>query len=260
MCLVAFALDAHPRWTVVVAGNRDEAYARPTAPAAWWPDAPVLAGRDLEAGGTWMGVAPGGRWAVVTNVRDLPAHRPRDRSRGRLPTDFLMGERSPGRYAADVWADREAFNPFNLLVGAGADVAYVSSHADGVQRVSAGVHGLSNATLDVPWPKTARLAARLEAVLARPDLAPAHLWPLLADDAVAPDDALPETGVGLDRERALSAAFIRMPGYGTRTSQVLLLDADGRGVFAERTFVEGEARETRRFEIGGPGPRVETLA
>ena len=251
MCTLFLALDRHPRWTTVLVGNRDEAYARPTHPAHWWTDAPdLLAGRDLSAGGTWLGVTRAGRWAVVTNVRDLPAHRERPRSRGDLPVGFLTRDVAPLDYAREVADSREEVNPFNLLVGDGSAVAYASSHVDSARSLGPGVYGLSNATLDVPWPKVARGRERFSALLKPDDLDPEDVFAMLAHDAIAPDDSLPETGVGLVKERALSALFIRMPGYGTRVSYVLLLDADGRGRFWERSFVDGETAATLAFEIG----------
>src|SRR5690606_18941571 len=157
MCVLFFALDRHPRHRLVFAGNRDEFYRRPTAPAAPWSECPgVIAGRDLEAGGTWLGVRGAGRWAVVTNVRDLPAHRPGARSRGALVSDFLCGAASAADFAAEVFAARAEYNPFNLLVDDGEALWYVSTHTDAAAPLGPGVYGLSNATLGVRWPKVQR--------------------------------------------------------------------------------------------------------
>ena len=251
MCVVALALGVHPRWPVVVAANRDEAYARATAPLHRWPGSAIVAGRDREAGGTWMGATDTGRWAVVTNVRDLGAHRSdRPRSRGDLPVDFLTSADTPGAFVQRLATRLEDTNPFNVVVGVGADAATISSHDPTPRRVEPGVHGLSNATLGVPWPKTERLTDALRRAL-RHDAVPLDdLWRALRDETRAPDGALPETGVGLDRERALSPVFIRMPGYGTRTSQILRLDTDGRGVYAERTFDDGQPAGSVTLPLG----------
>jgi uncharacterized protein with NRDE domain len=240
VCLIAFALDAHPRHRLVLAANRDEFRGRPTAPAAWWADAPhVLAGRDLRAGGTWMGVArgPGGpRWAALTNVRDVrrPAP-PGARSRGALVADFLRERDDADAYAARVHAGRAAYDGFNLLVGDAAGVWFVSSVEEEPRALAAGVYGLSNASLDTPWPKLTGAVADLRVALADDPLDPAGLLALLDDRTPAPDDALPDTGLGRAWERRLSSRFITGDDYGTRAQMALLLDRDGTGAFAERT-------------------------
>lgn len=252
MCVLFFAYDRHPRYRLVFAGNRDESYGRPAAPAAPWSSCPgVIAGRDLEAGGTWLGVRGASRWAVVTNVRDLAAHRAGARSRGGLVGDFLCGTASAADYASAVFAERAAYNPFNLLVDDGAALWYVSTHTEAAVPLAPGVYGLSNATLGVRWPKVRRGLDAFEPLLEGEEVAPEPLFDLLAARATAPDDQLPDTGVGLARERRLSALFIASPGYGTRASTVLLLEKGGGGLFAERTFEPGGAPgATRRFDLG----------
>ena len=250
MCVLFLAIDRHPRWRVVLAANRDESYGRATAPASRWEDCPrVIGGRDLEAGGTWFGVTDAGRWAAITNVRDLPAHRDGARSRGDLPTGFLCGSAPPVTYAHEAFRQRQAYNPFNLLTASGADVWYASTHRAAPERVPAGVHGLSNATLDVPWPKVERGKQALSALLDTPDLAPGPLFDLLADAEPAPEADLPQTGVGPDVERTLSSIYIASPGYGTRASMVLLLNASGEGVFVERTTAPEASGAEKRFTL-----------
>jgi uncharacterized protein with NRDE domain len=253
MCVLFFAYDHHPRYRLVFAGNRDEFYGRPAAPAAPWPECDgLVAGRDLEAGGTWLGARGAGRWAVVTNVRDLPAHRPGARSRGALVSDFLCSGASAADYAATVFAARATYNPFNLLVDDGAALWYVSSHTETAAALAPGVYGLSNGTLGVRWPKVERGLARFERLLDDAPVEPEPLLDLLADRATAPDDRLPDTGVGLARERMLSALFIASPDYGTRASTVVLLERVGGGCFVERTFGPGGTPEgKRRFSLGG---------
>lgn len=263
MCLIALAWHCHQRYRLVFAGNRDEFYARPTAPAAWWPSPPqggprMLAGRDLQAGGTWLGLAADGRFATVTNVREADARRSGDRSRGELVTALLQSpERTPQPAAAlSAVADEGAeYAHFNLLfgrLGEPAALAYVNN-VDGVPRaLESGYHMLSNHRLNTAWPKAVRvrdgLRALLETTLAHDEEALADaLMALLRDPATAPDAALPRTGLALEHERALSAPFIRADGYGTRSSTVVLAGHDGRVRFIEQTF----------DDHGEPGGRVD---
>ncbi|HEX2208992.1 MAG TPA: NRDE family protein, partial [Longimicrobium sp.] len=203
MCLIALALDGHPAYRLVMAANRDEFYARPTAPAEWWSDAPdVLAGRDLREGGTWMGVTRAGRVAAVTNYRDPElAQLQGAPSRGALVADFLRGSADAEAYARGLARRAARYNGFNLLVGDEGGWFYVSNRAEGVRRLEPGVYGLSNALLDTPWPKVVRAKAAMEDALAAAegDAWDAGLWEMLADRVIAADDSLPDTGVGSER-------------------------------------------------------------
>ncbi|MBW3572965.1 MAG: NRDE family protein [Gemmatimonadetes bacterium] len=257
MCLIALALDAHPSYRLVVAANRDEFYARPAAQAQWWADAPdVLAGRDLREGGTWMGVTRGGRVAAVTNYRDPGlAERPDAPSRGALVADFLRGAADAEAYAHALARRAARYNGFNLLVGDEGGFFYLSNRAEGVRRLEPGVYGLSNALLDTPWPKVQRARRAMADALAAAegDGWDAPLWDALADRVIAADDALPDTGVGAERERLLSAPFIRTEVYGTRASTVLTIARDGQVRFVERSVAPGEEgwTESRHaFRIG----------
>lgn len=238
MCLIAFAWNAHPRWRLLLLGNRDEVHARPSTSLAHWDDAPqVLAGRDLQAGGTWMGATAGGRAAVVTNVRDPGANMQR-RSRGALVADYLRGEQDANAYAQDLSARATDYRPFNLLLFDGHDALYLGNHPQlRMQAVCAGVHGLSNADFDAPWPKTQALIRRLQDWLdAGRDANFDPLFQALADDTQWPDGVLPDTGVGIELERRLSAAFIRGQRYGTRASTLVAVDRDARVTIIERRF------------------------
>ena len=239
MCLVALAWKTHPRWRLVLSGNRDEFHARPTAALAPWPDLPgVIAGRDLQSGGSWAGAGPAGRVAVVTNVRDPGlAAPPGAPSRGALVAGFLEGEASAAHAAEDLHAQAGRFAPFNLLLADGDQCHYVSNWPAPIQRVvPAGIHGVSNGPFDDPWPKTRQLCAALERWLQGPAEDPADLWQALANEHQAPDAELPSTGVPLDLERRLSSAFIRDARYGTRASTLIAIDHDGAGWIAERRF------------------------
>ncbi|HET6762452.1 MAG TPA: NRDE family protein [Longimicrobiaceae bacterium] len=259
MCLILFAHRAHAEYALVVAANRDEMYDRPTAAAAFWRDAPdLLAGRDLREGGTWMGITRGGRFAAVTNYREVPLSRDGKRSRGHLVAGFLRGGQAPEPYAADLAARGDEYNGFNLLVGDVTGLAYASNRGRGARLLAPGIYGLSNALLDDPWPKVVRGKAALADALAGPeDALEARLFAALADRGIAPDEALPTTGVGIERERALSASFIATPVYGTRCSTVLIVRHDGRATFTERRVgATGDAADESRFtlRLAAPSP------
>ena len=237
MCLIAFAWNTHPRWRLLLAGNRDEFHARPSAPLAHWSDAPVIGGRDLEAGGTWLGVTDSARCAMVTNVRDHDAAQS-GASRGLLVTDYLVGNVDAVTHAGQLQAAASGYRPFNLLTFDAYDAFYLGNRPEPrSQRVAAGVHGLSNADFNTPWPKTRALMQQLQGWIdtgGATDFAP--LFDALADEQVAGDAQLPDTGIGPELERKLSSAFIRGVDYGTRASTVVAIDRAGGGVIVERRF------------------------
>jgi len=227
-----------------MAGNRDEFHARPTAALAPWQDeTSVIGGRDLRSGGSWAGVGAGGRMAVVTNVRDPQASQTGP-SRGALVADYLRGRDTAGTHIERLAGIAAAYAPFNLLLADGNSLEYLGNHPAERQTLGPGVHGMSNGAIDAPWPKTRRLMDALSAWLEQDgvrslsqgerDLTP--LWTALADELRPADSDLPDTGIGLERERWLSPAFIRGDDYGTRASTVLLIDADGHGEIHERRF------------------------
>lgn len=236
VCLIAFATDVGEN-VLVLAANRDEYYTRPTASASRWRDAPqVWGGRDLEAGGTWLALSRTGRLAAVTNVRGSPV-RPRARSRGLLCRDFVAGDDNATTYARRVVENRAEFADFNLLVHDGRAMQYVSGSANDPVLVPPGVHGLSNAALDVPWPKVARAKAALrDAVEGPPESLVGALFAMLADRRGASDAELPHTGVSLEFERALAPIFLSSDAYGTRASTVVVWRRDGQALFEERSF------------------------
>jgi uncharacterized protein with NRDE domain len=229
MCLVLFAHEAHPEYRLIVAANRDEYYDRPAAPAGWWEDAPdLLAGRDLVAGGTWLGVTREGRFAALTNYRGA-SPVPGGPSRGTLAVGFLRGELGAEHYARTVAAQAGRYQGFSLLVGDRTGLWVVSTHHD-AQPVSAGVHGLSNHLLDTPWPKVRRgteaLADSIPLTSAERE---ARLLATLADRSAPADRDIPTMGASLEFERALSAPFIhsRERRYGTRCTTLLSIRRDG---------------------------------
>lgn len=234
MCLIVFAWRPSQAKPLIVAANRDEFYARPTWPLSQWEDMPnVYAGRDLEAGGTWMGIGAQGRFAAVTNIRD-PGQTLGLRSRGELVAKFLAGEQSPEDYVAEMAARASEYTGFNLLAGDAAQLYYLNSTNPTPWLLGEGVYGLSNAGLNTPWPKLLKARAALTAQLDDPR--PERLLDLLKDPQPAADAELPETGVGLATEKLLSSVFIASPNYGTRASTVLIVNADGTRQMIEHSF------------------------
>jgi len=251
LCLIVVAWRCRADLPLVVAANRDEWRDRPAQPAHWWTEpADLLAGRDLKAGGTWMGVTRSGRFAAVTNFRDPADRRSTARSRGGLVTEFLAGGESAPAYLARVAAAAAEYNAFNLIVGDATSLWYYGSREGGARPVTPGIHGLSNHVLDEPWPKVVNGCAAMTRALEDADPAPL-LFDFLASTEPAPDAALPQTGVALEWERRLSAALITGPDYGTRASTVLLVGADGHVAFEERTrAADGSEAGRARHEFG----------
>lgn len=237
MCVIFTGWRAHPQVTLFVAANRDELYGRPTAPAHWWSDTepPILAGRDLEAGGTWLGLTREGRFAALTNYRDPRRPMKQAPSRGSLVRAVLESDEP-----AEAWLERlttigPEYNAFSLIFSDGLHLGIYES-APGQGRVLApGIYGLSNHLLNTPWPKVEALKAGM--LTQRGEFADKEAaLALLRDDRVAPDEALPRTGVSLERERLLSSVFVRETTYGTRCSTILRLGTSGEVEFDEWTW------------------------
>ncbi|RMP66682.1 hypothetical protein ALQ18_00394 [Pseudomonas marginalis pv. marginalis] len=234
MCLIVFAWRPGHAQPLIVAANRDEFYARPSLPLAQWPDVPeVYAGRDQEAGGTWLGVNAAGRFAALTNIRD-PHQPPARKSRGELVARFLSGSQPIGEYLADVNGRSIEYAGFNLLVGTPDELWHYNANQPEPVRLEPGVYGLSNAGLDTPWPKLLKAKAAFSELLENPQ--PQALLALLSDPHTAPFAELPDTGVGLATESLLSSVFIASPSYGTRASTALIVNADGTRQMLERSF------------------------
>lgn len=251
MCLIAFSFRPGHSRHLLLAANRDEFHDRPARPMAWWcwPDGP-LAGRDEAGGGTWLAVARDGRFAAVTNFRD-PRASGGERSRGELPLDFLASGNSPRAHAAEVHERRADYGPFNLLVGDRRSLWYASSHAP-PSPVEAGVHALSNGLLDEPWPKSRRVATALGTPASGDSFDAERLFTLMDDREPAPDDELPDTGVGPELERFLSPPFIVGERYGTRCTTVLAFGE--RHLCVERRFdALGETRGETAFTFESSG-------
>lgn len=251
MCLLLLAYQAHARYPLIVAANRDEFLARPTAPAQLWEDeSGVLAGRDLVGGGTWLGIGPGGRFAALTNYRDPARLRPEAPSRGALVTGFLTGKTSEAEYVSRVRRKADRYNGFNLVMRTTSTLGCYSNVDDRLRPMEPGVHGLSNHLLNIPWPKVKKGRRGMTRLLEMEgDQLIDELFVLLRDETRPPDSDLPSTGVALPLEQGLSPMFIRLPGYGTRSSTVVLIDRNAQVILVERSYGD-DGRETHLFRHG----------
>jgi uncharacterized protein with NRDE domain len=252
MCLLVFAWKTHPDYPLVFAGNRDELHARPATAAGFWQQSPqILAGRDLQAGGSWLGITAGGRFAVVTNYREGLNPQKAPYSRGGLTVDFLNSEIPADVYMKSVAQHSFDYGAFSLIVGDRTALWYFSNRGEPEAReVPSGIHGLSNHLLDTPWPKVTRSVAVLDQLMRQQTMTNETLFTLLAERTPAADAQLPDTGIGRERERQVSPVFVVNPVYGTRCSSVIFLHADGQIRFTERRFdAMGKALETRSFHL-----------
>ena len=247
MCLILFAYRYHPRYQLVVAANRDEFFSRATAPMGFWQDnQDLLAGRDLEAGGTWLGVARKGRFAAITNFRDPAAVKADAPSRGGLVSGFLQSNQSSWDYLEKLALSADAYNGFNLLVWDNQNLCYYSNENSLPRTLAPGIYGLSNHLLNTPWPKVNRGCSGLTELVSRSDdLSVDGLLRLLEDRTRPRDAELPRTGVSLEWERALSPIFIATPTYGTRSSTVALFEQGAKALVAEKSWHDEMVRQFR---------------
>lgn len=237
MCLIFIALKQHPDYKLIIAANRDEFYNRKTAPADFWTENPfVVGGKDLEAGGTWLGMNKSGKISMITNFRDPKNINPNAPSRGHLVSEFLLDNADGESYIKKVEAKGKAYNGFNLVVGDSTALYYHSNYNTGIVKMTNGLYGLSNHLLDTPWPKVVRGKEKMSVALAAAKPLKESFFNILFDDVMAEDVKLPDTGVGLERERVLSSMFIKSPGYGTRCSTVIMVGNDNEVSFTERVF------------------------
>lgn len=252
MCTLAFAFRSFENYPLIFLGNRDEFYDRPTTPAAFWKDAHnLLAGRDMKYGGTWLGLTRRGRFATITNYRDLKSHREHLLSRGIMTSGYLLGKNDPVDYLKEVDSQKDSYNWFNLLVGDINRLYYYSNRSGETQNLEPGLYGLSNHLLNTPWPKVNRIKELLNSHMAEFSKPSTEtLFEILANSERTEDDQLPDTGIGLDWERVLSSIFITSPTYGTRNSTVLIIDDKNKVTFAERFFRSADDEGTEvKFEF-----------
>lgn len=249
MCSIFFAWHAHPNYKLIIAANRDEFYKRPTEDSRFRGD--VLCGKDLEANGFWMGITRNGRFAALTNYRDLSLNREEAPSRGKIVATYLENSYSPTMFYELSKNNFDAYNPFNLLLSDRESLHYYSSVNHLFQKLKPGVYGLSNHLLNTPWAKVEKGRNRLTHIMNHTpenELAE-HLFFLLEDREIPPDEYLPDTGVGKKIERMLSSIFIISEEYGTRTSTVLLVDKNDQVFWSEKTFLKGKYSHRNDFNF-----------
>ena len=247
MCLQIMAYQYHPKYQLIFLGNRDEYKGRPSRSAHFWLDYPhLLAGLDLSKCGTWTGITKGGRIAFVTNYRDITHPHDSPISRGILTRDFLIEPAAPQDYLQDIQARRSAYDPFNLIVGTTRELYYYSNVENQVRSLQPGLYGLSNALLDTPWFKVTRAKECLANLLAT-DFSVQQLFAILADREVPPDEDLPQTGLELEIERALSSIYVDFTNYGTQFQTVILIDNEGEVQFYEQSLVGEDQWQLANF-------------
>jgi uncharacterized protein with NRDE domain len=249
MCLMSFSWQQHKQYPFVLVANRDEFFNRPTQSMHFWQDNPdILAGRDLQAGGTWLGLHRRGRFAALTNVRNPNEQREATttKSRGLLVTEFLNSHYRPIDFLQQLHDSSTEYNGFNLLVSDGETLAFYSTVDQSVQSLAPGIYGLSNASLDTPWPKVIKARDHLSHWIKEQHK---PLIELLHNAEIVSDDQLPDTGIPLEWERGLSAQFISLPGYGTRCSTAITLNTDGQLSVEEMNFNEQGDAEKQSFQL-----------
>lgn len=251
MCLINFQFHNHPTYPLIIVANRDEIYHRPTQSARFWEDEPsLLAGRDLLQMGTWLGITKQGRFAALTNYRDPSIDVTGKISRGGLVKEFLTSDQSPQQYLTQLKNTKENYAGYNLLFGTVQQLFHYNNILDEKSEISPGTHGLSNNTLNTPWPKVIKGKQMLEVYTSTTkNLDINQLFQTIADSEKASDEELPDTGVGIELERMLSPLFIRTPDYGTRSTTVLLIDQNNQVTYVERSYDKGEFKEENVFSF-----------
>lgn len=252
MCLLLLSFNTNHRYPLILAGNRDEFYNRPTQPLHKWKTNPLIAaGRDLRSGGTWLAISEEGRFAAVTNFRNPNRCRKNVRTRGELVTNFLTCSLPAEQSAERIGNNAAHYEGFNLIMGDGERVWYLNETGQPLSEIPPGTHVLSNARLNTPWPKALCSKKQFQSLISAEEIVPEPFFELLLDSKTFPDSELPSTGVSFEMERSLSALFIRMPGYGTRSSALLTLDHEGQFTLIERTYTNGvtESFHQNRIEL-----------
>jgi uncharacterized protein with NRDE domain len=240
MCLLVFALNMHPDYDLLLAANRDEFFNRPARPATFWKDKPkLLAGMDLQGGGTWLGVSLDGKFCAITNYRDLKNHQENAPSRGLLPLNYLESTQSPSAFIDSIRSEADRYNGFNLIAGNRNSTWYYSNIQKKPVELGPGIYGLSNHLLDTPWPKVEKAKETLAEIVSHDEPTHHELFRLLGDRTTAPENQLPDTGLDRAAEKKLSSIFIEMDGYGTRSSTVIMLNKSRYLEFWERVNQNG---------------------
>lgn len=257
MCLIVFGYRNVPDYYLVMAANRDEFYERPTRSARFWKSNPdLLAGKDLKAGGTWLGIRKNGRFAAITNYRDMNSYDPHAKSRGKLVSGYLKSEDSPKKYLSQLQQNAGEYNGFNLLVGDLSGFYHYSNRENRINLIKPGIHGISNALLNTAWPKVEESKDKFSTYTHEQKLTESNLFDLLLNKKTWPVQELPETGLTDEMEKAVSACFIQSPDYGTRCSTLIFIKYDGTVRFVERVYEPGTERVSEEngydFTLAGP--------
>lgn len=249
MCIISLHFQDHAQYKLIIAANRDEFYERPTKEARFWDDEPeLLAGRDLERMGTWLGITKQGRFAALTNYRDPTNEHPNKSSRGQIVTSFLTGGTSTPDFLKELRKRKDDYNGFNIIVGTVDELYYYGNRQTDIVKLNGGTYTVSNHLLNTPWPKVEKARTMLQNyVTTHEEIDVDALFEQLAYREIASDELLPNTGVGIDLERKLSPIFIKTDGYGTRSSTVLLINQDNEVTFIERTYNEGSFKKENKF-------------
>lgn len=250
MCLIVFAYKYHPKYPFILAGNRDEFHARPTQTLHVWDSDPnILAGKDLKEGGTWLGLNQHGKFAALTNHRDLSKIKENAPSRGNLVKEILQSGQPFENQLSDLQSEFSNYNGFNLIAGTVDDLYYVSNEGGHMMKLKPGLYGISNAFLNTPWPKTNNALESFTHALNSelPDVS--AIFELLTDTTTYPERMLPKTGLSPEMEKAVSSIFILTDDYGTRSSALLMIDKMGSGKFTEKTYRPGTVEVTDSEEF-----------
>jgi len=249
MCLIVLAYRHHPDFKLIFAANRDEFYERPTSPADFWKEEPILAGKDLKEGGTWCGIAKNGRFAAITNYRNLKAIKKGAVSRGKIVSDYLTGTSSPELYSKGLLDSANHYNGYCLIFGDQSDLFFFSNQNKKFVKLNSGIHGLSNHLLNTPWFNVKRGKELLKQAIEKRDNLIDDLFTLLSDKATSPEDELPDTGLEKDIEKKISSIFVETPDYGTRSSTVILIDQKDRVTFIEKSLNSNKECITNKFNF-----------
>jgi uncharacterized protein with NRDE domain len=258
MCLIFLSFNQHPKYPLIIAANRDEFFDRPAKPMDFWPENPnILAGKDLSGGGTWLGITKSGYFAMLTNYRDMANIKADAPTRGKLVLDYLVGEFSPPTYLQALNASASQYNGYNIILGTLEDPWYYSNQTNKLYRLGTGLYGLSNALLDTKWPKVERGKEKFHELVQQDELDFEAMINIMHDRKLAPDDLLPDTGIGYEKEKLLSSMFIEMPGYGTRNTTILVKDRDNNIMILERTYSHpDDTTSDKSFNISLTNSRV----
>lgn len=242
MCLIFLSYKQNKEYPLIVLANRDEFYKRPTQSAHYWEENPnILAGKDLEGGGTWMGITKNGYMAMLTNYRDIANIKPNAPTRGKLVSDYLHGEFSAKEYLKALSKTGSSYNGYSLITGSFNDPWYYSNYDKKIAQLGTGLYGLSNALLNSKWPKVEAGKEELAPLLLEDKIDREALFRLMTNLDLAKDNQLPETGLPLEKERAISSRFINIEGYGTRCTTLIMVDKNGKVDFTERQYENGAA-------------------